>query len=295
MTRLTIVACVLTLLGAPLLNAPIVHAQEKFAAPTEAQVQLYSKALDAIANNNFEEAIDLLKSSLALGELNIIYLNLGRAYFRNGQCNEAEKAFDKVASAPKVAEPSPDVIGQTLDEFRAELTQCPGTVVVTCKPASLTVSIDGSAPVACSESPFVVAPGEHTITGADGELRAEARVAVESRKPTSVVLDATPDEPPPLQLGLGIVLMNGVGRAVGRRPCPLGQEVRLGVEGAKPAHPDVGGHGGEVGVGVGPQVEGTALGQSGLDQQLVSLVEGGKFTHHQAALVHRSPFAVVVP
>ncbi|MEL6180981.1 MAG: hypothetical protein AAFS10_18615, partial [Myxococcota bacterium] len=99
--------------------------------------------------------------------------------------------------APKVAEPSPDVIGQTLDEFRAELTQCPGTVVVTCKPASLTVSIDGSAPVACSESPFVVAPGEHTITGADGELRAEARVAVESRKPTSVVLDATPDEPPP--------------------------------------------------------------------------------------------------
>jgi len=185
------------LLCASLTLTSTVSAQEKFAAPSEAQVQLYVKAIEAIKADNFEDAIDLLKSSLALGELNIIYLNLGRAYFRNGECDKAMDAYDKVLTAPKVTDPSPDTIAATLEEFRGELSACPGKVEVACIPASLTVSIDGKVPVPCSESPFLLPPGEHVLTGASGDKRAEARVTVESRKNHSVTLNAEPEVAPP--------------------------------------------------------------------------------------------------
>lgn len=215
MNRLLSITLPLTLIGVVLTTAaPDAHAQEKFAAPSEAQVQLYVKAIEAIDADNFEEAIDLLKSSLALGELNIIYLNLGRAYFKNGQCDEAEAAFAKVLTSPKIAEPSPDTIAATLEEFRGDLSQCPGTVEVACSPGSLTVSIDGAAPVPCAEAPFLLPPGEHVLTGVAGEKRAEARVQVESRKTHRVTLNADPDPiappPPPPEPGMSTMSVTGL-------------------------------------------------------------------------------------
>lgn len=141
--------------------------------PTDAQVQLYEKAFEAFQQEDFPKAIELLRSALTLGELNIIYLNLGRAYFRNGQCAEAEDTYAKARKAPQVAEPSPAEVQGKLDSFRKDLDKgCPGVLVVKCEPAGMQVRLDGGPPQACGE--LLVPVGFHKV---EGEW--EGRTAVE--------------------------------------------------------------------------------------------------------------------
>jgi len=134
----------------------------------EQLLKLNEEAVEALAAGDYVLAIERLEESLAIEELNVTYLNLGRAYAKNGQCNKALEAYDRMAVAPRVDEPSPELIFATLTKYRAELLEtCPGKVRIRCNPSTLQVSVDGAAPMACPERLQEVAPGPHRFDAFD--------------------------------------------------------------------------------------------------------------------------------
>jgi hypothetical protein len=179
--------------------------------PTDAQVQLYEKATEAYQAEDWPKTIELLRSSLALGELNVVYLNLGRALFRSGQCDQAEDAYAKALTAPRVEGLDVEDLKARIVEYRAELSACPGTLELVCNPPEMTVSIDGKVPVPCGQE-LLLAPGEHVLTASDGQLTAQTRVVVTSRQRQRVELDAAPKaEAPPVERPTSLLVPIGVG------------------------------------------------------------------------------------
>ena len=66
---------------------------EDFASLSESQLQLNEEGSEAFKKGNYDEAVRRFEASLLVGELNITYLNLGRAYFKIGDCKKARNWF----------------------------------------------------------------------------------------------------------------------------------------------------------------------------------------------------------
>lgn len=206
------------LLLASLIVSSAAVAQEP-AEPTEAQVKLYTKATEAFAEDQFPEAIELLKSALALGELNALYLNLGRAYFRNGQCDEADAAYGKALTAPAMAQPSPSAVRAKVEQYRGDMKEgCPGTVVLTCNPPEMRVRVGGGEDQPCGT--LTLAPGKHVIRGTLMNQSGETTVEVTSRGTTEATLSvemvvaAEPDPEPAPSPGIGWATWGTLGAGV---------------------------------------------------------------------------------
>jgi len=173
-------------------------AAQEVVEPTQAQIQLYQKAIEAYQQEDWARAIELLRSSLALGELNLVYLNLGRALFRSGDCAGATEAYNKALTAPAVAEPPAAELRTKVETYRKELASCPGTVVLSCEPRDMKVTVDGAAPVPCAGE-LMLSPGEHVLTATNGTVSAQTRVVVETQRRQEVELMASGSvEPPPV-------------------------------------------------------------------------------------------------
>lgn len=176
-------------LALALVVAPSDANAQPFANPTDAQVKLYEQATAAYSEGKYPKAIELLRSSLALGELNIVYLNLGRALFRDGQCDAADEAYAKALTAPAVEAPSPDAVKAKVEQFRGEFSQCPALVTVQCSPPDLRISIDGKPPVACGM--HKLSPGEHLISTIGAKNAVQMPVQAVARKRMTVTVDAS--------------------------------------------------------------------------------------------------------
>lgn len=92
-------------------------------APTAEQRKLNDEAVRAIGAKDYTRAISYLEESLYLGELNITYLNLGRAYQLLGRCAKARAAFAKVSEAPKVEKPPAAFVESKARQYQAELDE----------------------------------------------------------------------------------------------------------------------------------------------------------------------------
>lgn len=130
----TLTACVFVAMLAVGGFAPEAYAQEpegegaepEVGAPVEpsaGQKTLNDEGVQALIAKDYERAVALLNESLALGELNITYLNLGRAYQKLGQCVEAKKAYLNAVSAPVVEEPAQRIVDAKADQYLAELEE----------------------------------------------------------------------------------------------------------------------------------------------------------------------------
>ncbi len=129
----------------------------------QAQLSLYKEALGEMEKGNYPRAVELLQAALLIGEANIVYLSLGRAHQKGGECRPAEEAFKKALGAPVVADPPADKVKAKIEQFRAELRQgCPGAVQVTCANPDTALLIDGK-PLACGEV-MDLPPGDHTLS-----------------------------------------------------------------------------------------------------------------------------------
>lgn len=155
------------------------------------QRKLNQDAQKAAAAKNYERAVELLRASLELGELNITQLNLGRVYGLAGRCWEAKEAYERVPQAPKVQDPPPHKVAQTLERYWADLRQqCPGALLVECAPdARLWVDAQ---PARCGERLSLPA-GSHTVEARWGEARAERGVEVVALEELRLFLEAPPD------------------------------------------------------------------------------------------------------
>lgn len=173
----------------------------KTVVPSDTQIQLYSEGAQAFQQEDYPKAIRLFKASLDLGELNITYLNLGRAYFKSGECKEAERHYALALTSPQIAEPTPAQVQAKVEEYRRDLqSQCPGAVTVQCDPAGMMLEFDGEAPVACRAEPWPLKPGRHVIIGQAGGQTAIQKVDVVAMQPATVTLKIEPKAevtPPP--------------------------------------------------------------------------------------------------
>ncbi len=143
------------------------------------QRQLNEQGVKAMIDGDFEKAVEIFQQSLDLGELNVTYLNLGRAYAKLGRCDEALNHYDRMAVAPRVDAPPPEQLYEILVNYRAELArECPGRVILRCSPQQMLVAIDGAEPVPCPSRAIELGAGERHIVGILGEQQVERRTEV---------------------------------------------------------------------------------------------------------------------
>ena len=90
---------------------------------TDEQITLNDAGVRSLIEKDYAGAVAMLTRSIKLGESNIAYLNLGRAYQKLGECNDARDALEKVRTAPVVENPPPDEVNARAEEFLAELEQ----------------------------------------------------------------------------------------------------------------------------------------------------------------------------
>lgn len=172
MIRLTAILICLTLLLGWEASA---HADE-----LKEQLSLFASSKEAARGGDYDHAIALMKSALALGELNILYLNLGRLYFKAGRCDEALEAYNKAATAPQApSPPAPpaEAIRAALGRYRAELAQgCSAQLTVECDQADINVKV-GSTPLQCGAT-LSLDPGTHRVTATQGARVQEVEVTL---------------------------------------------------------------------------------------------------------------------
>lgn len=167
MSRLAIVAvcALLVVMG----SAPV-WAQGKrarAAKPSEAQLELNQQGVEAIIAGEFDRAARLFQASLDLGELNITYVNKGRAHQKGGQCKQAEQAYIAALAAPRVAAPTHQQIEQAIANYRNEMaSSCPGVLEVVCQPwEGARFGVDDGPTQACDGALVLVPQGPHVLRG----------------------------------------------------------------------------------------------------------------------------------
>lgn len=162
--------------------------------PSETQYNLYTEGAEAFQSGEYEKAATLFKASLSLGELNITYLNLGRTYFRLGQCTEANASYAKALTAPQVAQPSPAQVLSKVEEYRMELASvCPPTILVRCSEKNAEVFVNAMGPLPCDGAPVKVLPGEHVVQVRSGERKTKKTVSIASMEQATVELVLPPE------------------------------------------------------------------------------------------------------
>lgn len=180
----------IALLPIPLLllvAMPVAVAQE--AQETEAQYDMNRAGVEAVIKEDYERAIQLFRGSLAMGELNITYLNLGRAHQRAGQCRPAAEAYKAVLEAPKVASPSPREVEALSRQYYSELERdCPGEIVVICSPKNIELYLNTRGPLPCDGAPVEMRPGEVVVKGVLGTDEEEVVVSVRALEREEVAM-----------------------------------------------------------------------------------------------------------
>jgi len=132
--------------------------------PSDAQLELNALAVQASREGDNEKAIDLFTASLALGDLNVTWLNLGRAYATAGQCEDALEAYDTVPFVPRVPNPPHSQVHDILVGYRDELIdeQCAGTLDLACEPPGMEIFLDDRV-IPCPDAPMTISWGEHEL------------------------------------------------------------------------------------------------------------------------------------
>lgn len=172
---------------AVLLMALPCSAQRRVAA-TPKQIELNNLGLDAQDAGNHALAAEKFREALDLAELNLIYLNLGRALQKSGDCLGADDAYRAALTAPKIDQPSPAVIERTISGFRAEMNQeCNGAVVVQCDKDNVGLEIAGRT-WECNR-PISMAPGVVEVAASYDGKTERRKIRVVSMEGSSVAID----------------------------------------------------------------------------------------------------------
>lgn len=176
-------------LAALLYAVPCAAQSDAVVTPSEVQVQLVEKGVAAGLENRHEVAVDYFRAALELGELNIGYLNLGRALSRLGRCEEARDAYQKALLAPPVASPPVDEVRSIIHRYERELAEsCSGTLLLRCEPRGMSLSIDGAAPTTCPQAPLTLAWGTHVLEWSTPSGPRSVEVQIEPGRSTELTL-----------------------------------------------------------------------------------------------------------
>lgn len=122
--RLIVALCAaqMCMLGSPAWAQDSGDAQETV-APSQAQMTLNDEGVRAMIEGDYAGAVALLERAARQGDVNLIYLNLGRAYQKLGSCKEAREALENAKTAPAVADPPAAEVSKTATSYLAELRE----------------------------------------------------------------------------------------------------------------------------------------------------------------------------
>ncbi len=154
------------ILGLVMLGGPsLVSADEGDVQATQTQLDLNDRGVQAIGDEDYDSAIRLFEASIDIGELNITYLNLGRAYQYRGDCQKAQRYFEAALEAPAIERPGPAQIAEAVEGFKTELEEsCVGYLEVVCEPENAPLFIDGAGPQWCDMgAPRELSPGRYEL------------------------------------------------------------------------------------------------------------------------------------
>lgn len=173
--------------------ASTAHAQNVELSQTQ---QTYNEqGVQFSAQGKLEEALAKFRASLALGEANVIYLNIGRTLSKLGECKEAKEAYEKVGDSPQVSSPTPKEIDAVLGKYKSELPAvCPARLEITCEPEGVEVTVNGDA-ATCGSGFIEREPGDVKVMGTLGEETFEEAFTLgEGEKKTVAVMIDVPKE-----------------------------------------------------------------------------------------------------
>lgn len=153
---LALIVCALALHPSPL------RAQARAEASPE-QDALIRKGVQASNEGQPEEALRFYRAALALGESNVLQLNIGRAYQKMGDCGQAEARYKRALEAPQVEQPSPSEVQEAVARYLAQMPEgCLASLLVECPPEA-ELRLD-RAPLACQQL-VTRAPGVYQLLG----------------------------------------------------------------------------------------------------------------------------------
>lgn len=162
----------------------------------QAQLKLNDEGVEQMASGNYKGAIQKFERALSeYGARDLVYLNLGRALYRDGQCLEAEKEYLKAIDpqTPKVGGDVTREMDSAVKRFLTELNQkCPAYMKVSCEPSLMKVYINGDGPQSCDGTLKAYEPGKYEIVGElDGQRTTPQTHVLERMQVASVQLSVT--------------------------------------------------------------------------------------------------------
>lgn len=159
------------------------------------QLALSQEASEESSRENPDYKVVQTNYELALkkGAANILYAGLGRAFFRQGLCKEAQDAYQKALTAPQAEGIPPESVEEWVKQDLAEMKeQCPGTVNLECVPKPVAVRLNGpdttNLAATCGNS-VSLKPGQYQLTWVDGARRGEQSFQVQAMGEQVVKVD----------------------------------------------------------------------------------------------------------
>lgn len=143
------------------------------------QSKLYSKARKAYDAGEYDKSIKLLKKANNISPYNVLYFAIGRAHFKQKQCKQAQRNYDKALSAPILV----DNLGPKIQEAVKELEKtCDGQLVIRCKSPKTQVSINDQPATDCPTQPIALPAGTHKMEARLGKQLLRATFLIKGTK-----------------------------------------------------------------------------------------------------------------
>jgi len=155
-----VTSTVLILTTAILLCSPL---RAQVIEPTNVQTELTDRAHTAFIKKDFAKAARLYRASLDIGPLNISFANYGFALFKMGKCQAAHEAYGLAETAPKAADPPPEVVAEDLKTFRSILERDCASFLVSCPVGAETYKMEKEESRPCDGATLWRMPGRVTL------------------------------------------------------------------------------------------------------------------------------------
>ncbi len=167
-------------------------AQAETVEVSSEQAMLSNQATEATLAGDYKKAEQLFTAMLQLGEIDFVWMQLGRTYDTQGKCLEARYAYEHVEDAPDSDYFTHDAIIRKTQQFADELREkCSAKVVLECVTPNMLITVDGGKEFACHTNTMYLTPGSHAIYAKTdfgfNTLRADAVAGEVTTVPVEVI------------------------------------------------------------------------------------------------------------
>ena len=128
--------------------------------------QLVSAGKVLMGQDRTEEALDILEDALRKQESRVVYLTMSEALVQGEQCQSGWLALESARTAPLSGSLTEVELSRRINDLEGYFSNhCGERVQFRCKPAEMTLRIDGGKPQPCSATTVFIEEGLHSVEG----------------------------------------------------------------------------------------------------------------------------------